>query len=511
MQREWEAAGIIGMLRRRRLLIILPFGCTVFLGIVFAMLLPNVYRSSAVILVENPRIPSTLVSSTVTGFAEQRIHAITQEMTSRTAILELASKYDLLPKKREGIATEDLVQGIRKRIIVEPLEPEIKRETLNKPLLLNIAFRLSFDDEDPARAMKVAAEISSHYMDKNAEEREKHVRATSKFLADQLQQARNRLDELESKLADYREQHLEELPEFTALNMQKLEKLNSDISSLNLQVRSMEEQRSLTRNRLAVIDPWSSDKVLSSEERLQQVQIERAVLMARYTDKHPLVQAKNQEMMLLGVKSCESSDLTWARDRLRQVRLEAGGLNARYTDRHPEAGKKLHEIESIGNELAVLESRTVQTRLAPGERPTNPAYVALQADLDRLDVSISSSKREIRRFEKQVLDLYGKLRSMPRVSREYNELTTDCQNAKAQYVDLQQKYSAARISQGMEEEQLGEMFRIVEAPFCPEKPIRPNRLAIVVVGILMGLGISLGCASVAEYLSKSVHGNSGRE
>lgn len=504
MLRESDISGILDMARRRGWWMIAPFGCAMVLVLAVAVLLPDVYRSSAVLLVENPRIPPNLVSSTVTSSGEQRIYSITRDVTSRSAVLELISKYDLLSRKRGKLTTEDLVSVVRKRITVEPLDAEIKRETLNKPVLLNIAFKLSFDDEDPDRAREVAAEIASHYLNRNMEERGRHARTTSEFLESQLRQAKSELDDLEAKLAEYRQRHLDELPEFTAVNMQKLEKLNSDVNSLNLQIRSMEEQRSVVRSRLGSTDPWFSEKVLTNEERLRQAQFERAALVARYTDKHPLVRAKNQEVSLLGMKNGDSGNIPEARERLQKARLEAADLKARYTDRHPEIRKKLREIESISNELALLESRTALMRAPTGERATNPAYVALQGDLDKLDVSIASARQEIQRFEKQVNGVYEKLRAMPRVAREYNELMTDHQNARGRYTDLQQKYSAARISQGMEEEQLGETFRIVEAPFFPEKPVRPNRLAIIAVGMILGTGLAFGCASIAELSDKSI-------
>jgi len=504
MKRESDISGIRGMMRRRKWWITAPFGCTMVLVLAVAVMLPDIYRSSAVILVENPRIPQNLVSSTVTSVAEQRIHSITQEVTSRAAILELIENYNLLSQKRERMATEDLVYAIRKRIIVEPLDSEIRRETLGKPVLLNIAFKLSFDDEDRERAREVAAEIASRYTGRNIEERERHARTTSRFLEDQLRQAKDRVDKLEEKLAAYREKHFDELPEFTSLNIQKLEKLHGDVNSLNVQIRSMEEQGAVIRSRLASMDPWFSEKVLSSGERLRQAQFERAALAARYTDRHPLVRAKSLEVALLGTKDTDPLDLARARERLQMARQEAADLKSRYTDQHPEIRMKLREIESITNEVALMESTAVLTRVPAGERATNPAYVTLRGDLDKLEISVASARQEVQRFEKLAAGLYETLRSTARVGREYNELSADHQNARALYTDLVHKYSAACISQGMEEEQLGETFRVVEAPFRPEKPIRPNRLAIVVVGMILGAGLAFGCASLVDFSDKSI-------
>ncbi len=508
MEQNLELAKLKKIAKKQKWWLILPFFLTLIPVSLIALVLPEIFRSSAVILIENPRVPPNLVPSTVTSFADQRIQTMTQEATSRTRILNLVSKYNLLPDKRDKIPTEDLVDRIQKRINVQPIDAEIKKESQNKPILLTIAFKLSYEDEDPGKAQKVTNELASYYMEKNLEEREKHARTTSKFLQDQMQQARGRVAALESKLAEYREQHLEELPEFTTLNMQKLDKYNADITNLNMQVRSMEEQRSIIKGKLSSIDPLSpSDRVLSYDDRIQQAQLELAGLTSRYSKKHPAVKAKNLEISVLEGKGQDQHGGAKLRDQLRSLELELADLKGRYTAKHPAVQSKVLEVERVKKEIAALPAAkrsSPKPKPVVRERSTNPIYVSLTTDLEKLDISIESARAEIQRFEKQVAEVYEKLRSMPRVSKEYNELTTDYQNAKNQFTELQIKFSSAQVAQGLEEEQLGETFQIVEPPFLPEKPVKPNRLAIIVIGVIAGLGIALGCATIAEYMDNSV-------
>ena len=389
---------------------------------------------------------------------------------------------------------------------MQTIDAEIKKETQNKPVLLTVAFTLSFEDESPKKAQMVTNEIASYFMEKNLEAREKHARTTAKFFEEQLQQAKGRLDVLESKLASYREAHLEELPEFTTVNMQKLEKLNADVSNINMQIRSFEEQRATIRSQLAATDPYSSasQRVMSSDERLQQAQLERATLIAKYSEKHPLVQAKNQEIALLEGKSQDTGQLPQMRDRLRQLELELADLHSRYTEQHPAIKSKMHEIEQLKRDIQIAQAKVKEPKTAGVERATNPAYVTLKSDLDKIDVSINSLKSEKVRVEEQIKVVYDKLHSMPQVSKEYNELTTDYQNAKINYTELQQKYLSAQLAQGMEEEQLGESFQVIEPAFFPEKPVRPNRLAIMLIGVVMGIGLSIGLAALREFTDNTL-------
>ena len=97
------------------------------------------------------------------------------------------------------------------------------------------------------------------------------------------------------------------------------------------------------------------------------------------------------------------------------------------------------------------------------------------------------------------------------MAKEYNEMETEYQIAKAHYNEIQQKLLGARVSQGMEEEQLGETFQVVEPAFLPEKPFKPNRLAIVLIGIVLGTGVSVGAASLKEFTDKSIRDRTGLE
>ena len=497
---------IKGIIKRRKWWLIWPFVATVALAAIICMILPNMYKSTATILIKNQQIPPTLVPSTVTSYAEQRIQTITQEVMSRAKILKLIEKYNLLPNDRDKLTTEEMVAKIRDRITLEPINAEINKETSSRPVLLTIAFTVSYEDEDPKKAQLVTNEISSYYMEKNLESREAHARGTTKFLEEQLKQVKDQVDKLETKLAEYRKAHLEELPEFTNLNMQKLEKLNSDISNINMQIRSLEEQRATLRNKLASIDPYSgaSDRVLSPEERLQQAKLERAQLLSKYSPKHPVVLAKNREIALLEKQVGEVNKIGYLKEQLHELELKLADLKSRYSDKHPSVKAVKREIAQVKKEIRTLKTKGGTSATRRVTDATNPAYIALKSDLDKINVSVASLKAEKKRLEKQIGEVYKKLHAMPEVAKKYNELETDYENAKAHYQELQQKLLTARVSQGMEEDQLGETFLIIEPAFLPEKPDKPNRIAIMLIGVVLGMGLSVGMAALREYTDKSI-------
>ena len=75
-------------------------------GVVVAIALPSVYRSSATVLVQEQEVPPDLVRSTITSFADERIQVISQQVMTRAVLLQLVEKYGLYQKQRER-ATND--------------------------------------------------------------------------------------------------------------------------------------------------------------------------------------------------------------------------------------------------------------------------------------------------------------------------------------------------------------------------------------------------------------------
>jgi len=66
------------------------------------------------------------------------------------------------------------------------------------------------------------------------------------------------------------------------------------------------------------------------------------------------------------------------------------------------------------------------------------------------------------------------------------------------------KHMEAKVAQGLEKEQKGERFTLIDPAKLPEKPYQPNRPAIILIGFVLGIGASVGWASLREMTDRSV-------
>jgi hypothetical protein len=60
------------------------------------------------------------------------------------------------------------------------------------------------------------------------------------------------------------------------------------------------------------------------------------------------------------------------------------------------------------------------------------------------------------------------------------------------------------VAYGLEKGQKGERFTLIDPPRRPEKPFKPNRLAIMLIGMVLGIGAGVGWAAFREFADQSV-------
>jgi hypothetical protein len=142
--------------------------------------------------------------------------------------------------------------------------------------------------------------------------------------------------------------------------------------------------------------------------------------------------------------------------------------------------------------------------LSAARKPDNPAYINLRTQIEAADLEIAALLEHEKEIRKEIARYEKKPESAPIVEKEYLSLIRDHENAKAKYNELTSKYLEAKVALGMEETQRGERFTIIDPAQLPETPNKPNRLAIVVISLVLSLGAGTGAAAVREVMDKSI-------
>lgn len=443
-----QFAPLLSILKRRKWELIAPALGIFLIAVVLVMIWPPTYRSTSTILIEEQEIPKEYVTTTVTGYAEQRLQTINQRIMTHDQLLAIVNRFNLYPDMRKNASIEAVVDKARRSILFETVSADIIDKT-GRPSTATIAFTVSFDGSKPEVVQQVASGLASLYLEENVKNREEKSASASRFIETEGKQIQTQLAQLDAQIADFKQKNLNSLPELSQFNLQTLDRSTQEIDQLNSQLRALKEKESALLTQLASV---------------------------------PLDLANPDK------------------DRLKELRAQIVNLRTRYSEEYPDVIKAKQEIAELERRL-----RSAPRQSALGGKSDNPTYVALSAQLAGIRSDIGSVNQQIGNARSRQASYRSRIEATPQTEERYKFMLSERNNLQAKYDDLMKKSMEAKVAQGLEKTQMGEHFTLIEPARLPEKPIRPNVPVVLLIGLMLGTGAGIGTASIREFIDKSAH------
>jgi uncharacterized protein involved in exopolysaccharide biosynthesis len=120
----------------------------------------------------------------------------------------------------------------------------------------------------------------------------------------------------------------------------------------------------------------------------------------------------------------------------------------------------------------------------------------LRTQILDIDTEIQSLQKQRDQIGVQIGMLQSRVDATPIRAIELSKISRGYEITLRKYQDLLGKTLESELSENMEKKQEGERFQLLDAANFPLKPLRPNRLMIVLIGLLLGLGGGSGLAIV---------------
>jgi len=429
---------------------IVPALLIFIIAVVAAIVLPPVYRSTSTILIEEQDIPLEYVRATVNTFAEQQLQVINQRIMTTSKLLEIINRLGLYRDVRDSETTEEIVDQMRKDIKLQPISVDVVDPKTGRPTTATIAFSLSYEGKsDPAKVQQVTNILTSLFLDENIKVREEQASGISSFIEEEMNKVKSDLKEIDKQLAEYKQKNINELPELLQVNQQSL--------------NNAEQQKQMLLERLSYL--------------------------------------KEREGSLMGELAGTPRDLLdLDKRRLQELKLNLVSLTKKFSKDYPDVITTRQEIEELEKKISNESGASGNSPM-----PDNPSYVNIDSQLKSIQGEIAAVNAQIANLDKGITEYRSRIGLTPGVESSYSRLLSERNNTQAKYDDLMRKLMEARVSQGLEREQKGERFTLIEPPLLPEKPFKPNRMAIIVIGFVLGCGIGAGTAAAREFLDESVH------
>jgi polysaccharide chain length determinant protein (PEP-CTERM system associated) len=432
--------------------------------------LPPLYQSSTLILVEQPSMPSNYVTPNVSEDLQDRLQSITQQILSRTRLLLIMDKYHLYEGGHNQRTSDEKVTLMRKDIDIQLVQREDRKGITG--------FTISYQGTNPQIAQQVTGELTDLFIGENLKARQQHSEDTTSFIESQLANAGASLAEQEAKVRDYQARHEGELPSQQASNLQILSGLQAQLQSEQDALNNAKQQsvyyqaligQYRTLGDASVAGDGGPATLPAIDQQIETLRSKLANLRSLYTERHPDIQSLKDE--IARTERVRDQLLSGAKD---------NGKSGEHAGVSPSANDRSNSLHNQA--LLQLESQQQANKLEIANR--EQAIVSLKA---------------------RIIDYQMRLNNEPVRAQELADLQRGYDQSNANYDDLLKKKNESAMATNMERMQQGERFTMLDPPSLPTRPTSPNRLKLC--GIGLGVGLALGLLVVVgfEFMDDRIH------
>jgi len=421
---------------RRKWLALATLALPLSVAVTAAKTLPDLFRSTALVIVEHEEPPSGVAKRDVAGEIETRLQTLNQENLSRSRLQSLITRYDLYRDFRRRASLEEAIDRLRRDIQVEVRDVE---HTWGRP---TVAFTLSYRGRDPQTVAQVTNALASYYVEQSQRRRERRAIGTVQLLKAEIEDVKRRLDEKEQQLTEFKTRYLRELPEQVKVNLATMERLSNGLAlNRENQKRAGERQQALAL-KLAGAEGSASTLPDAQSIRLARLGEELRELRTQVTDQHP--------------------------DAIR-LKAEIAAQAARYPKR------------AAGDPSARPQA----------EEQSPPELRALEREETLLKQAMAEHEQMVYRA--------------PQREQELQKLLLPYETTKALYHSLLARLEDAQLAESLKDQQTSDPFRLVDSAVAATRPAAPDRLRLVLAGLILSLGLAVAAVLLAEKLDASFH------
>ena len=341
---------------------------------------------------------------------------------------------------------------------------------------------------------------------------------TTEFLSEEADRVNRDIQNIENKIAEFKEKFGRSLPELLPANLTAAERVSTDLLQTENQINLLKERiayltTSLPQARKETPVPQQiGEKAtagLSKEEQIRALKAEYMHLTSQYNLAHPDVVRVERQIKALDPGFEGVPDKQDVALELEKARQDLDSFEDKYGENHPDVVKLKQKIKKLEQQQIAPKTAAEAQPAAAANVPTgssDPVYISLVGQLNSSQTELEGLLKRQVELRKSLDQINNYIAQTPQVERGYNELVRGRASNMEKYTELKDKAQEAKLAQALEEGQKGESFTLIEPPLLPDKPEKGTRAKFVFMGIGAGLVVGLGGVFLAEALDSSVRG-----
>ncbi|HMR69868.1 MAG TPA: GNVR domain-containing protein [Rubrivivax sp.] len=423
--------------------------------------IPDRYEGSARIYVDTQSILKPLMSGlAIQPNVEQQVAMLSRTLLTRPTLEKLVRMADL----DLGLTTKEQQDAL--------IDDLLKTISISRARGDNI-FNLAYKDEDQDKAKRVIQQLVSMFVESSLGASRSDSAQARQFLDEQIRGFEAKLAEAEARILDFRIRNLDVKTTEGGDAATQLATLRGQLQDARLQLREAENMR-------------DSVKAQIRQERERPSAAPRGLLDG------------------LGGAGALATPEIDARIQGHQNNLDQ--LLQRFTDQHPDviAVRRLIADLEQQKEREVTERRAALEAAAKEGGPsaadaTNPVIAELNRMLATAEVQVSALRGRVGELSSRFEQARIAMREAPAREAEFAAMNRDYATSKNNYETLLARRQKLEMS-GELETAAGADFRLIEPPRVTPRPVSPNRLLLLPLALLAGVGAGLAVAFLGSQL-----------
>lgn len=460
------------ILSRRRWLVFLSFFLVLSGATAVSYTLPDIYKSSITILIETGQVINPLTKGLgVSSEMEERLRTVPQGITNRSLIEKVIKKINLDINVKTPEEFEGLIQAVRRNLIVTRPAKSL--------------FTITYHGKDPVKVKEVVSTVVDMYIEENLSVKRSEANEAFDFINEQLQLYKKKLEESEKTLREFKEANLKDL-QYTRGGF--IVQQEGEVTQIGGPVVGGLLGGSSQNANLARLEAYQAS-LANVNQKLKDAYEKLAQLKTQLEIEEPMIVTFSAESILVDPTTTT----------LGKLEDQLATLLTRYTEQHPDVIRLKNQIEDLKKRLVSSESSTKAHTEVPQAAQLNPVYQHLTQEITNTEGEIASLERQRSDLQKKIEEYGVKVKAIPFLEQEHIRLTRDYDVNAEIYQTLLQRLETARVTRELEVKEKGSTFKIVEPAKLPLKPEAPNRLLIILMGLIGGLGTGVGLAGLVEF------------
>lgn len=415
------------------------------LGAGYVVLIPDEYEVEARLFIDTDSILGPLLKDlTVSADVVSEVDMVSMSMKSRPHLSDVIDNTGLAEMVESQADREEMIMELRRRILLHG-DPDAD------------LFTIKYRDSNPELAQEVVQTVLDTLMKDSIGANRTDTSDAQAFLIEQIDDYEKRLVVAERKLAEFKKEHVGEMPGTEGDYYTRLQDAEKALGDIDISLKDAKVWRDQVRRQLEGEEPifgivsspeGTARKDVSTryDRRVEEREAELNSLLLKFTENHP--------------------DVIALRDVLRQLKASQAAERRRL---------------GSGRQPAKATSALAQ----------NPVYQRTRMSLNQAEITVARLERQLVEQERKVHQLRQKVDTIPEVEAELARLNRDYSVTQDKYRTLLERLESAKLSeQAQNRDEIS--FRIIEPPVVPSESVGPNRSVFLVVVFMAAVGAGIG-------------------